>query len=119
VDITVTRKGSEQIISVILKNKEGNLNMYKRNDEVMNVLGAELEDFTNSYGNIQGVRVAKLSSGKLKAAGVKEGFLVTKVNGKSIKDKSDMQEILSLSDASVYIEGIYPNGQKAYYAFGI
>ena len=119
VDITVTRNGAEQVIPVILKNKEGNLNMYKRNDEVMNVLGAELEDFTNSYGNIQGVRIAKLSSGKLKVAGVKEGFLVTKVNGKNIKDKSDMQEILSLADGSIYIEGIYPNGQKAYYAFGL
>lgn len=120
INVTVSRNGEEKVVPVTLKNKEGNLNLYKRNDEALNLLGAELEDFTNSYGNIQGVKIAKLGSGKLKAVGVKEGFLITKLNGKPVQDKSDLEEIISSAeDGSIYIEGIYPNGQKAYYAFGL
>lgn len=119
VNITVNRGGQEQTFLVTLKNKEGNLNLYKRNDEAMHLLGADLENFSNSYGNLQGVKVLKLSTGKLKSAGIKEGFLITKVNGKPIKDKSDLEEILSTNEqGSIYVEGLYPNGQKAYYAFG-
>lgn len=119
VDITVMRNGNETVIPVTLKNKEGNLNLYKRNDNLISDLGAVLDPFTNSYGNVQGLRVGKLSTGKLKSAGIREGFIITKVNSKPVKDKGDLEDILGKSEGSVYIEGIYPNGQKAYYAFGI
>lgn len=119
VNITIIRNGEEKVIPVLLKNKEGSVNLYKRNDEVMALLGADFEKFTNTYGNLQGLRVVNLKSGKLKAAGVKEGFLITKVNGQPVKDRSDLENILSQNPESVYIEGIYPNGQKAYYAFGL
>lgn len=119
VDITLTRDGQEKTVSVRLKNKEGNLNLYKRNDEVYKLLGAEFQNYVNSYGTLQGIKVNKLSTGKLKAAGVKEGFLILKINGKSVTDKAQIEEIISSSDGSVYIEGIYANGQKAYYAFGM
>lgn len=119
VTISVSRGGAEKDVEVTLKNKEGNLNLYKRNDEALHLLGADFEDFTNAYGNIQGVKISKLNTGKLKSAGIKEGFLITKMNGKPVKDKTDLEEVISTADGSVYIEGIYPNGQKAYYAFGI
>jgi Do/DeqQ family serine protease len=118
VNVTVTRNGEEKVIPVVLKNKEGNSNLYKRNDELLALLGADFEKFSNAYGNIQGLKVVNLKSGKLKAAGVKEGFLITKVNGQPVKDRSDLESILSQNNESVYLEGIYPNGQKAYYAFG-
>ena len=119
VDITVSRGGKETVIPVTLKNKEGNVNLYQRNDQLLIGLGADLESFTNSYGNVQGLKIARLGSGKLKSAGIKEGFVIVKVNGKPVKDESDLEEVLSSSQGTVRMEGLYPNGQKAIYAFGI
>lgn len=119
VNITLTRDGEEKTVGVTLKNREGSTVLYKRNEEIFNLLGAELESFKNAYGNVQGLKITKLQSGKLKAAGIKEGFLITKINGTAVREKSDVEDIISKSDGSVYIEGIYPNGQKAYYAFGM
>lgn len=117
VDITVTRNGQETVIPVTLKNKEGNLSLYKRNDELLNSLGADLESFSNSWGSVQGLKVTSLGSGKLKSAGIKEGFIITKVNGKSVKDKNDLEDVLTQSGGSVRMEGLYPNGQRAFYTF--
>jgi Do/DeqQ family serine protease len=119
VNVTLIRGSEEMTLNIELKNKEGNANLYKRNDEVLALLGADFEKFTNAYGNIQGLKVINLKTGKLKSAGIKEGFLITKVNGQPVKDPTDLESVLSQSPESVYVEGIYPNGQKAYYAFGL
>ncbi|MCS6981780.1 MAG: Do family serine endopeptidase [Flavobacteriales bacterium] len=117
--VTISRGDQTLEIPVILKNKDNQTTLLRRSDDLINLLGAQLEEFTNSYGNISGLRVVSLSSGKLKAVGVKPGFLITKVNGKPVRTINDLADILAASDGSVYIEGIYPNGEKAYYAFGI
>jgi Do/DeqQ family serine protease len=117
--ITISRGKEELEIPVILKNKDNQTTLLRRTDDMLNLLGAQFEEFTNAYGNISGLRVVSLSSGKLKAVGVKPGFLIIKVNGKNVRTKNDLADILAASDGSVYIEGIYPNGEKAYYAFGL
>jgi len=113
-------RGKETIeIPVTLKNKDNQTVLLRRNDDLLNLLGAQLEEFTNAYGNISGLKVVSLSTGKLKSVGVKLGFLITKVNGKNVRSKMELADVLSASEGSVYIEGIYPNGEKAYYAFGL
>lgn len=119
VAITVQREKEVLTIPVKLKNKDGSTTLFKRNDELLNMMGANFEEFTNTYGNIQGLKVTKITSGKFKSVGIKEGFLVLKVNGKPVKTKDDLVSILSESDNSVYVEGVYPSGEKAYYAFGL
>jgi S1-C subfamily serine protease len=119
VAITVQREKEVITIPVKLKNKDGSTTLFKRNDELLNMMGANFEEFTNTYGNIQGLKVTKITSGKFKSVGIKEGFLLLKVNGKPVKTKDDLVSNLSESDNSVYIEGVYPSGEKAYYAFGL
>lgn len=116
VDITITRNGNETVIPVVLKNKEGNVNLYKRNDELLKTLGADLESFSNSFGSVEGLKVTKLENGKLKSAGIREGFVITKVNGRAVKDKTDLEDVLTGSSGQVRVEGLYPNGQRVYYA---
>jgi len=119
VAITVQREKEVIVVPVKLKNKDGSTTLFKRNDELLNLMGANFEEFTNAYGNIQGLKVSKITNGKFKSVGIKEGFLVLKVNGKPVKTKDDLVNILSESDNSVYVEGVYPSGEKAYYAFGL
>ena len=63
--------------------------------------------------------MTKLLSGKLKAAGIKEGFIITSIDKKPIKTTEDLETALKTKQGGVLIEGIYPNGMRAYYGFGL
>ena len=58
-------------------------------------------------------------AGKLRSAGIKEGFIITSIDKKPILSTSDLDSALKTKQGGVLIEGIYPNGMRAYYGFGI
>jgi hypothetical protein len=59
-----------------------------------------------------------LEEGKLKSSGVKEGFIITSIDKNPIENISDL-EFLKDKKGGVLIEGVYPNGFRAYYGFGL
>jgi serine protease Do len=65
------------------------------------------------------VRVKELNSGKLKSAGLREGFIITSIDNKAVKSPQEVLEYLESREGGVLIEGIYPNGMKAFYGFGM
>ncbi|HKC69014.1 MAG TPA: deoxyribonuclease HsdR, partial [Bacteroidia bacterium] len=70
--------------------------------------------------NLQnGVRVANLQNGKLFAAGVKEGFIITSIDKKRISTVEEIEAAVKNKQGGILIEGIYPNGMHAYYGFGM
>jgi S1-C subfamily serine protease len=66
-----------------------------------------------------GIRVSKLGAGKLLSAGIKEGFIITNVDKKRITTFEDIKSLLENKKGGVLIEGVYPNGMRAYYGFGM
>lgn len=50
---------------------------------------------------------------------VKEGFIITSIDKKKINTLKDVQDILEHKTGGVLIEGVYPNGMRAYYALGL
>ena len=87
------------------------------------MLGAEFEpvgkEEMKKLDIENGVKIIKLNSGKLKEAGVKEGFIITSVDKNPVSKPADIESILNKNkNSGILVEGIYPNGQKAYYAFG-
>lgn len=122
--VTVNRKGEEKELPITLRNKSGSTDMKKREfTELTAALGAEFENVSNDEMNKLrldgGVKVAALSAGKLRSAGIKEGFIITKVDKKPIKNYEEMALILENKKGGVLIEGVYQNGMKAYYGFGL
>jgi len=64
--------------------------------------------------------VSKLVDGKLKRAGIKEGYIIMNINNKPISSENDIRKVLSeIEDEGVFISGIYPNGTHKYYAFSL
>ncbi len=122
VDLFINRDNKEKQISVTLRNLEGNTDVVKK-DVAVSILGANFAPITSKEKkdlNINnGVKIISLSSGKLMKAGISEGFIITRINNKSVSDVDDINSIISVTRGGVYIEGIYPNGQSAYYAFGL
>ena len=122
VNVTLLRAGKEQIVNVVLRNKDGDTKMTK-SDQALNMLGATLEsvnkDEIAKLGLRGGVKISKLLSGKLRAAGIQEGFIITSVDKKPILTTDDLENALKTKQGGVLIEGVYPNGLRAYYGFGI
>jgi len=120
--VTIKRDGVEKIFNVTLRNAKGNTSIVK---ESFSLLGAEFGDISNKDRerlNIeQGVQVIKITSGKLKNAGVRPGFIITDVNKMSVENIEDIKRIISQSSDKkpILIEGVYPDGKWAYYVFNL
>lgn len=123
INVTFLRKGVEKTVSAVLKNKMGNLSIVKAEDNSFTALGAEFKALTKEdkqkFKVEEGVKVTKLKEGKLKDAGMKEGFIITKVDKQPIQGPEELIAILnSRRNGGVLLEGIYADGKKGYIGFG-
>lgn len=122
VNVLVKRNGKTKQYEVILRNLQGNTE-YVSTDDYDDILGAQLAEITTAESQKLkikgGVKIAKLKDGKLKAAGVNDGYIITKINNREVKSVSEVYNLLEQIKGGVYLEGVYPNGTVAYYAFGL
>lgn len=124
VSLVINRGNKQMNVTATLKNRDNEFKVVKREEvAVIEALGAEFapvgNDDLKKLGVEAGVRVSKLNNGKLRAAGVREGFIITSIDKKVVKSPEDIQSILNNKKGGVLIEGIYPNGMRAYYGFGL
>ena len=122
ISINYLRNKAKKTATLTLKNEKGNTKVVK--DADIDVLGGQFRPVTDSQKeqlNIgYGLQVIKVSGGKLKDAGVPQGFIIQHINEASIKTIEDLQEIVKEANKSkepvLYIQGIYPTGKKGYFA---
>lgn len=124
VNVVVRRGNKESAYSVVLKNRDGNVSLVKREDvDVRSVLGASFaavpEKVKSDLAIDNGVQVNALGEGKLRNAGVRQGFIITRVDGKPVRSVDDLAAAIANKKGGVLIEGIYPNRTRAYYGFGM
>ena len=122
VKVTYMRNKKEKTTTLTLKNEQGNTKVVKNAD--LDVLGAQFRAVTDSQKeqlNINyGLQITKVNGGKLKEAGVPQGFIIQRVNDESVKSIEDLQKIVKEASTSkepvLYVQGIYPTGKKGYFA---
>ncbi|WP_028913144.1 trypsin-like peptidase domain-containing protein [Prevotella sp. MA2016] len=122
VNVTYLRNKSKKTATLTLKNEKGNTKVVK--DADIDVLGGQFRAITDSQKeqlNIgYGLQILKVSGGRLKSAGVPQGFIIQRINDQSVKSINDLQEIVKSASMSkepvLYIQGIYPTGKKGYFA---
>ncbi len=125
VTLLVNRDGKEKEFKVTLMNSEGGFGIVKKEKkEVFNVLGADFETLDKNLAeklNLDGgVQVSKLYPGKIKSeTQMREGFIITHIDGQRVKDVEDVADILENKKGGVMLEGVYKDGTKYYYAFGL
>ena len=125
--LTILRHGDEKNLSVTLKNRDGNTEPVKRNapSVILQHLGATLsplsKDEAQEMGIDGGVKITELNSGLLRTeTEIKEGFVITKINGKSVSKVDEITRLLQDQKGGVMLEGKYPGSDKTYYyAFGL
>ena len=121
--VTVSRDGQLRKFDVELRNKNGDTEVISKDADMIVQLGADLQPLASDQlaklGLQSGLQVRNLSSGKLKGAGIKEGFIITRIDRKAVQSSKDVISALNKKDGGVLIEGVYPNGLTAYYGFGM
>ena len=123
VNIKYIRDHREYETTTKLKNKLGTTAVVKKGDaSTMKVMGMNLRPITEEEKEMlrlrQGVKVISLDDGKLKGQKMKKGFIITRVNKKMVKTPEEVQALINNQNGATLIEGIYPDGERAYYIAG-
>jgi len=111
VQVTYERNGSEATTTVTLKNNAGNYDIVKAAGNI-DKLGAELMTLdakkAKELGLSGGVVVKKINEGAINdQTRMRDGFIITKANGKEVKSVEDLKNIIGNSK-EVTISGVYP-----------
>jgi len=125
-NIELERDGKIKNFMVTLRNDKGNTSLAKKeSDDVLVRLGIELEELdANDIKRLDipgGLRVTNISSGVIqRQTTLKEGFIITKVNGNAIDNLNDFKKYLDRKNRGIMLSGIYENYPgNYYYAFGL
>ena len=121
--VTYIRDGKTRTLNATLKNTLGTTevvassNSFTIDGAVFADVPKELREKLEIDG---GAQVSEINNGKWKNSGITKGFIVTSINKRNISDVEDLSTILSQlpKDDGVLVEGLYPNGVKAYYGIG-
>jgi len=126
VSISVIRNSKQLDINVPLKSKEGkSVAVKKEEGDILSVLGVELKEATKDEctkaGIESGIIVSKIENGKIKkSTDMKEGFIITKFDGKVVSSVETLKAQLKAKKGGVLLEGVYADYPGTfYYAFGM
>jgi serine protease Do len=124
VKVSYIRNDKPYEIEATLKNKSGNTDLIKRDDSaVKSILGAEfskpLKQELDKLKLKGGAKVINLAPGKFRDAGIREGFIITRIDKTIVESPEAAQDLLKDSSGEGHLlEGYYPNGEKRYYGIG-
>jgi S1-C subfamily serine protease len=114
IEVTVNRKGKESVHTVTLKTREGTTDVIKPEEKPMlAALGLELEEVEERVLRRMeiknGVRVTQINPGKLYRSGMRQGFIITKIDDEPVKSVKDLQQKLEKKKPGelAIISGVY------------
>jgi Do/DeqQ family serine protease len=120
VKVLVIRNNKEKLFNVTLRNTSGGTGIVKSSGTILGADLAKVDEETKMNLNIRGgLEVTEISEGRFKKAGIKKGFIILAVNKKTVNNVDDLREILNNVEGGVFVEGVYKNGERAYYVFGL
>ncbi len=117
VQVNVLRDGSNKSFNVKIKDAKGGTSVKTRDDlSVAEKLGADFQSLTDqqkvNYGLESGVVVTNVDgNGKLKAAGIGEGYILMEVNDKPVNSEKDIEKILKGYKGTVSVRYVDPYGR--------
>ncbi len=127
ITVTYYRDDKKETKTGTLRNTQGNTTITKKGDfSEIGCAFMKLGDETKrKLGISNGVKVTGLKNGAFRDSGIKEGFIITEINGRSVNTSDDVEAIYNQimktedDDRVMFITGIYPSGKKYYYAVNL
>lgn len=127
ISVTYYRKNKKETKTGTLRNTQGSTQITKKGEfSDMGCAFMKVGDETKKkLGISNGVSVAGVKNGPFKDAGVKDGFVITEINGQNVNSVDDVEKIYNQimksdeEDKVMFLVGLYPNGRKYYYAVNL
>jgi serine protease Do len=120
INITYYRNGKEETASVTLRNVDNNTAVVLESTGET-VFGSKLIPLTSKdkekYAVDYGTKITSIGDGKFKDLGIKNGTIISAINGKRVNNASEIREATSDGESLSSIEGIQPNGTRFNYQF--
>ena len=116
VDVEVNRNGRHQHYELTLLNEAGNVNVVRSSDSFYNaefglMLQSVNQDEMSRLNITNGLKIVEIREGRFMNSGVPVDFVITKVNGYSVNNKTELESALqNRRSRRTTIEGVYPNG---------
>ncbi len=113
--ITYIRGGKEVTTPIVMKNVAGNTSVVTAEmGGSAEIFGARLETLSSAdkdkYNIDYGVKVTEMNDGKFKDIGIMNGYVILSINGKRVKNASDVRQVTDNAKDLRSIEGIQSNG---------
>lgn len=130
VQVQYARDGSTSEARVQLKSRDGQTDLTARSNHPSTDAEIWLEEASSGLAPVAatvaaelgikgGAQVIYLGQGKFTKAGIRKGFIITKINSRSIGGPEDVSAAFEDFEGGLLVEGMYPNGQKAYYGMAV
>lgn len=123
IKVTFIRDGRTEESFATLQNNYGTTNVVEVNNSFKNegaVFESVNEELQESLEIDGGVQVKDLESGAWREAGIKKGFVITKINKVPVDTIDDFIRVIkNVREDALVISGYYPDGDKAYYGVEI
>ncbi len=120
-NVTFIRNGKQSTVSLVMKNVAGNTSVVTREMSSSVVYGARLESLGSAdrrnFNVDYGVKVTEVNEGKFRDLGINKGYVILSINGKKVKNASDVREASGNETDLRSIEGIQSNGTYFSYSF--
>jgi serine protease Do len=120
-DLTVFRDGKQMQFTLTLLNENETLTYTKDNQIIIH--GATFQHVSDAekqrFGINDGFKIVRLDNGLLRNSGIREGFIVVAIDKQPVHSTQDLKEAFTSKKGGVLIEGLYPNGMRAYYGIGL
>ena len=116
VDVEVNRNGHHHHYELTLLNEAGNVDLVKNGEAFYNSeFGLMLQPINqNDMGRLNvknGLKIVEIREGRFMNSGVPVDFVITKVNGYAVNNKTDLENALkNARSRRTTIEGVFPNG---------
>lgn len=123
VKVDYIRDGNRRNVEATLKNTLGTTEVVEARNTII-IEGATFEEVSSRLKeelNLEGgVSMTEVDRGKFADAGIKEGYIITSIDKRPITTVQDLSSTLQRLNRGngILIEGLYPNGDKAYYGIG-
>lgn len=129
ITITYHRDGKEQTTAITLQGARDYTRDLAEDGSSRSGTGFEIPELDGEFAEVSedikyqlgidyGVEVLSLEDGKLKDAGLSEGFIITKVDKKAIETPADLKRVIEELSGGALIEGYNKRGEKEYVGIG-
>jgi S1-C subfamily serine protease len=124
IKVSYLRNDDVKTITATLRNRMGDTNVVKREvAKAITFSGAKLEPLTkqemNKLNLPGGAKISSIKSSEFKNTGIEDGFIITRIDKNRVEKPQDVEKLLkNAGEDGVLLEGIYPDGRRAYYPIG-